>query len=208
MERRMSNARVRAACLGDKPAIVNALTTAFDRDDAFNYTLRQDARREQAQQLAWRTLFDRFFPFGMTYVVNDDEGASLWCKHDQLERPLFRELLLLPSYVRWCGLARVARGARAFERMLAAHPRDPHLYLFAIGITPAAQGHGLGASLLGHTLQICDFERTPAYLEATSPQNKALYLRHGFEVTREFAMGDDGPLLTGMWREPSTRISP
>jgi hypothetical protein len=32
-------------------------------------------------------------------------------------------------------------------------------------------------------LQMCDRDRVPAYLEATSERNKQLYLRHGLEVT-------------------------
>jgi hypothetical protein len=51
-------------------------------------------------------------------------------------------------------------------------------------------------------LSRCDAEGVPAYLEASSPRNRALYERHGFEVTQEFRVGADAPPIWGMWRDP------
>jgi predicted GNAT family N-acyltransferase len=56
--------------------------------------------------------------------------------------------------------------------------------------------------LLREVLQRCDRDRTPAYLEATSPENVRLYRRHGFEVTGEICL-PDGPSLWPMWRAPN-----
>jgi hypothetical protein len=42
----------------------------------------------------------------------------------------------------------------------------------------------------------------PAYLEASTPRNRALYERHGFTVTEEFVLGKGSPPLWRMWREP------
>jgi hypothetical protein len=52
-------------------------------------------------------------------------------------------------------------------------------------------------------LDRCDAEKVPAYLEATSPRNRALYERHGFEVTEEFTLGPESPPLWRMWRPPN-----
>ena len=51
-------------------------------------------------------------------------------------------------------------------------------------------------------LQRCDAERMPAYLESSSARSRALYERHGFEVTEEFSFGPDAPPLWRMWRDP------
>jgi hypothetical protein len=50
-------------------------------------------------------------------------------------------------------------------------------------------------------LDIADAAGEPAYLEATSSRSRALYERHGFEVTRELRCGDSPPLWA-MWRDP------
>jgi hypothetical protein len=51
-------------------------------------------------------------------------------------------------------------------------------------------------------LERCDSERMPAYLNAGSPRSRELYKRHGFHVTEEFRLPDDGPPLWRMWRDP------
>ena len=45
-------------------------------------------------------------------------------------------------------------------------------------------------------------KRIPAYLEASTPRNRALYLRHGFVVLDEMRLPGGGPPLWRMWREP------
>jgi hypothetical protein len=52
--------------------------------------------------------------------------------------------------------------------------------------------------------QYADRCGAPAYLEDTSPRNRALHERHGFQVTGELALAG-GPPLWAMWREPATR---
>ena len=61
------------------------------------------------------------------------------------------------------------------------HLREPHYYIPYVGVAPAAQGQGLGTALMRPTLERCDHERLPAYLEATSKRNATLYERLGFE---------------------------
>jgi predicted N-acetyltransferase YhbS len=69
-------------------------------------------------------------------------------------------------------------------------------------VVPAAQGRGLGSALRRPVLDRADQAGLPAYLEATSPHNTALYERHGFRPAAPFAV-DDGPALWPMWRDPT-----
>ena len=48
----------------------------------------------------------------------------------------------------------------------------------------------------------CDRDGLPAYLEATTPRNRAFYEPHGFAVTEEFRLGQASPPLWRMWRKP------
>ena len=72
-------------------------------------------------------------------------------------------------------------------------------------IQPAVQGLGLGSALMRATLVGVDAAGEPAYLEATSPDNRRLYERHGFEVVRELPL-PGGPSLYAMWREPAAAV--
>ena len=81
-----------------------------------------------------------------------------------------------------------------FEQADHHHPREAHWYLPFIDIDPDHQRQGHGSSLLEHGLARCDRDRLPAYLEASTPRNRALYERYGFEVTAELKAGDSPPL--------------
>jgi hypothetical protein len=48
--------------------------------------------------------------------------------------------------------------------------------------------------LLRHALERCDRDRLPAYLDATSPRNRALYARHGFEELGVIQAGSSPPM--------------
>ena len=50
-------------------------------------------------------------------------------------------------------------------------------------------------------LQRCDRNGVPAYLEATSDRNRALYECHGFRAHGAIPL-PDGPALWRMWRDP------
>jgi GNAT superfamily N-acetyltransferase len=67
---------------------------------------------------------------------------------------------------------------------------------------PEGQGRGLGSRLIVPVLRRCDRESMPAFLEASTERNGALYERHGFAVSGRFSMPGRGPELRQMWREP------
>jgi GNAT superfamily N-acetyltransferase len=87
------------------------------------------------------------------------------------------------------------------EEMGRFHPSEPHWYLPLIGTDPARQGKGYGSALLRHALAICDQEKMPAYLEATSARSVPLYQRHGFEGLGTIQIGTSPP-ITPMLRKP------
>ena len=53
-------------------------------------------------------------------------------------------------------------------------------YLSIVGISPAAQGRGLGRELLEADLRRADEAGVPTYLETFSPRNKRFYERMGY----------------------------
>ena len=79
-------------------------------------------------------------------------------------------------------------------QMAEFHPKDPHWYLPLIGVDCSRQSRGFGSALLAHALERCDRDHLPAYLEASSPRNKALYERHGFEVIGVIQAGSSPPM--------------
>ena len=81
------------------------------------------------------------------------------------------------------------------------HPTEQHWYLPLMGVDATSQNRGYGSALLRHALERCDGNQVPAYLEATSPRNKALYGRHGFEELGVIQAGSSPPMWP-MQRNP------
>ena len=51
-------------------------------------------------------------------------------------------------------------------------------------------------------LERCDSSGCRPTSTPDRPRSRDLYMRHGFEVTEEFRLPDEGPPLWRMWREP------
>ncbi|GAA2141058.1 hypothetical protein GCM10009844_11270 [Nocardioides koreensis] len=98
------------------------------------------------------------------------------------------------------GAAELDRIAALTGEMDAHHPHAPHLYLWFLGVHASRRGQGWGGRLLEARLARADEQSLPSYLEATSPRNRALYERHGFEVIGEIST-EGSPPMWQMWRD-------
>lgn len=96
----------------------------------------------------------------------------------------------------------VVRAARLLPAVERRHLREPHYYFAHIGVAPHSQGKGLGSALMRSTLDRCDREGLPAYLEASSERSAALYERLGFRITSELRVAGSPPLQL-MLRPPT-----
>lgn len=187
---------VRPATTAEVPALADALARAFDDDPLAEFAHPRASSRPR--RLAWffagrlRTLV----PEEMCFCDPDRRGAALWAAHDRWEPPLREQLRMLRLVNR-----RAPFVAAGFTRMERLHPQEPHYYLSTLGVSPEAQGQGLGSRLMAPMLERCDHEGVPAYLESSKQRNVAFYGRHGFRVTREMRF-PRGPKLWLMWRDP------
>ncbi len=134
---------------------------------------------------------------GTAHVIGDFLGVAIWLQPGVgLDEEAMGEIFA--KHVKEPHLSAVNA---LFEAMADYHPQEPHWYLPLMGVDPAYWRRGLGSALLQHALSVCDRNRTPAYLEATSPASARLYQRHGFEVLGEIVIGSSPPLFP-MIRNP------
>jgi len=106
------------------------------------------------------------------------------------------------GFVRVFGV-RMPRAIRLQSFLSGNHIQEPHYYIRYVGVTTLLQGQGLGTALLGPTLDRCDRERLPAYLEASSERSAAMYERSGFVHLGELQVPDGGPRIWPMRRPPA-----
>ncbi len=135
----------------------------------------------------------------------DDLGATQWMPHGgDKSLSTVSQLALVADILRCNGSAGLNRLVQAEEAMALHRPKDPHMYLFTIGVRREARGKGLGHKLLAGMLSQCDRENMPIYLENSKPENHGFYASHGFEQIKIFQPGKDAPPMESMWRVPKS----
>jgi GNAT superfamily N-acetyltransferase len=185
---------LRRATPADVERLSAALAAAFQDDPVFGWLLPDESRR--LERLA------RFFTLELRHVVLQRgevwtaapmAGASLELPPDSWRIPFRTQLMHGPAFVRVFG-SRLPRTMALLTLMERRHVREPHYYIPYVGVAPESQGAGLGTALLAPTLDRCDSEGVPAYLEATSERNAALYGRLGFTAIGELRLRGSPPL--------------
>lgn len=191
---------MRPATAADVKPLAAVMARAFYDDPPFKWMLPNPKTRLKQSRRFFAALArgEALARGGVDIVFVDTEvaGAAIWRPPGHWETEHLRTAL---SIVRAFG--RRTRAAAALAQAIArAHPRDPHWYLFAIGVDPACQGTGVASALLRSRLDQCDHDGLPAYLEASKAASVPLYQHFGFEPTGNPALPDGAPPLTAMWR--------
>ena len=193
------------ATAADIDSVSQDLSAAFVADPVFAWFSRADTRRDAARLKFFRHLLTELV-VGVGEVLRPSTGgaAAVWMPSESLgPNPLNKELLALPMLLGLTGWSRFWRLLQLREAMDRRHPMDrPHAYLWFLGVTPQAQGHGVGSRLLKSKTDRLDAEGRAAFLETATTRNVALYRRHGFEVVAEYRPSADGPMNWAMWRDP------
>jgi GNAT superfamily N-acetyltransferase len=160
----------------DRDRAITTLTLAFAGDPVVRWLLEDP----YVFTRYWPRIVEAFggaaFEAGTALAVQGFAGVALWFPPGVHSDDALLSALLDES---------AAEAARPdldgfFGQMADFHPSFEHWYLPLTGVDPPAQGRGLGSVLLRHTLERCDRDGVPAYLEATSPRSRDLYARNGF----------------------------
>jgi GNAT superfamily N-acetyltransferase len=202
---------VRLAGPADVEPLAEVMARAFYDDPPFVWMLPEPRTRHvRARRLFAAILRDGGLGHGGVQVAVEDGavvGGAIWLPPGRWNPPAIRQLLSLPRYVRALG-RRFGPASTLSAALAGAHPREPHWYLYAIGVEPARQGQGIAGSLLRSRLGRCDLEGQPAYLESSKPANVPLYEHFGFRPTGTPALPPGAPVITAMWRSPAESAPP
>jgi ribosomal protein S18 acetylase RimI-like enzyme len=169
---------------------VGVLARAFDADEIITLFLNEPGRRRLGYELFFRAMLGEHLRYGSVWTAILDGrivAIAVWRPPDatgpkRVDRwrwaaANFGMRLLFPGRART-----LLAGFSAAEQF---HPREPHWYLFFVGVDPPYQGRGLGARLLRPVLDQADNEQRLCYLETPTRLNQPFYRRLGFELTAE-----------------------
>lgn len=194
---------VRKATEDELPRVAAALAEAFYDDPQFMWIVPDDKRRLDILERAFLLFLRKiWFRQDECYTTDGVVGACVWERPGEWKIGVLPQLRMAPAMIAIFGRY-TPRMVRAITAVESNHPTELHYYLPFVGVVNDWQGRGIGAALMGPILERCNRDRMPAYLEASTPRNRALYERHGFVVTEEFHLGKDSPPIWRMWREPA-----
>jgi GNAT superfamily N-acetyltransferase len=179
----------RTATADDLGRLATALAAAFQDDPVFGWLMPDAATRPARLRRFFGHELRHVLARGQAWTASETAGAVLALPPGRWRTPPYVALLQARPFGR-----KLPRAAGLLAAIEWRHLRSPHYYLAYIGVAPEAQGQGRGSSLMRPTLDRCDAERLPAYLEASSERNAALYERLGFALTAELRFAGSPPL--------------
>jgi ribosomal protein S18 acetylase RimI-like enzyme len=190
----------RKANADDVDRLKLVLAEAFNEDPVFNWLMPDETSRPARLRRFFEIELRRLvLVHGCAWTSSELAGAALSLPPGAWSTPP-RVALLQGS----CFGIRLHRPAGLLALIERRHLRKRHYYFAYIGVAPEAQGQGLGSRLMRPTLDRCDKENLPAYLEASSERNAALYERLGFKLQSEVRFAGSPPLRL-MVRPPLPR---
>jgi len=139
---------------------------------------------------------------GAVYTVGEEDNqlaAAVWFDPGPFpDIPEYDEGLAAA-----CG-PNLARFVELDTVMHEAHPPSPdHAYLALMVVCESERNRGIGSIMLDEHHRLLDADGVPAYLEASGPPARRLYLRHEYVDSGEpFGPAGLNEFLP-MWREPA-----
>lgn len=191
---------MRQAEIGEIARLSATLADAMAADPIYRWLIPGGRRLDRRLRRLFAVELEHYvFPGGRVFTTDDVRGVSLELPPDGwgMVVPLSGAVGFLRAF--GTRLPRASRLQRFFERN---HLQEPHYYVRALGVATCFQGQGLGTALLRCTLERCDEEGMPAYLEASTERSAALYERLGFVHLGELTV-PDGPRFWPMHRPPA-----
>ena len=193
-------AEVRTATRDEIPRLAETLASAFDDDPVFMWLTPERNRLERLRRFFARQLVNAM-RHDAVFTSDGFDGVAIWLPPDKWKVPAGDLVRMTPTMIGAFG-GRLPRVLGALSLIEKKHPQDPpHWYLEFLGTRRDVQRKGIGSAVIGSMLERCDREGTPAYLEASSPENVPFYRRHGFDVREELQL-KGGPPVWAMMREP------
>ena len=168
-------ARIRTAHRNDLPDIIRVMNAGFEDDPTASWGC-PDQNFETVHSRVVGILAEPALAAGTVHVFEDFSAAAVWyppgAEIDEDEIGSLLEEHPLEG--------RMQRVLDLFAACEEFRPSVPYWELELLAVDPGRQGHGLGADLLSHGLEVFGAGEMPVYLESSNPRNLSFYKRHGF----------------------------
>lgn len=160
-----------------------AITADAFRNDPFNNWMFKSQHRKH--QMFTALAKHVYAPRGFCQIYEENgegQAATMWMMPGgNIKEPISGLFSLMKAFALDDGISGMKRGLATGKAMETHHPKEPHVYLFTVGVKGSARGRGLGRQMIEPVLEACDRTNTMAYLENSNPANERVYNSLGFE---------------------------
>jgi ribosomal protein S18 acetylase RimI-like enzyme len=140
---------------------------------------------------------DAFFRAGLvmmkgpTFVATDGFdvlGLVHWVRSPHCQLSAIEKLRVMPVMIGAFGFRSALKVGSWLTSWSAHDPRETHVHLGPIGVSPDAQRRGIGQRLMEHYCGAIDLTADAGYLETDRPANVRFYERFGFALVNEITV--------------------
>jgi ribosomal protein S18 acetylase RimI-like enzyme len=186
-------------------AAAHLLARAFENDPLMVYVLPYAHRRKRLLPVLFGVVVRYCLRYGAVYTTSGLEGVICCLPPGQtttIGRLALTSLSEPPLQLGVTGLRRFLRASSASDYARKRAAPGAHWYIWALGVDPACQGHGLGGQLVQAVLWQAKAQGKPCYLDTENPRNVAFYQPYGFRQVSETVIAGSGVSLYAMLWEP------
>lgn len=174
---------------------------AFWDDPLFNFFEPDLLRQQRAMPGYFQAVIGDCARHGVVHAATIDgsvAGVAAWLPAGvplpmNGRRALAQARHALPTTLR---SSKRREALRMLNELPKHHPHAEHWYLAILATDPLHQGRGLGSRLITPTLERCDADGLPVYLETQKEANLGYYRRFRFEVTETIEVRGCPPIYT------------
>lgn len=173
----------------DKGRVIDILSQSFTDNKSVNYTVKQDAKREDRLKNLMGYSFEICQLFGDVFFSDDKKACALIVYPDK-KKTSFKSVWLDLKVVFSCiGFSNLAKAMKREAAIKEGHPPALLSYLWFIGVRPPDQGKGAGSLLLSEIIDKGKVEGRIICLETSTEKNLPWYKKFGFEIYKELYFG-------------------
>jgi GNAT superfamily N-acetyltransferase len=183
----------------DTCVLSHVIAGAFASLDVSQWLVPDPDARRAILPAYFSIYVERAFADGLIYTTPARDAAALWILADGPGEP--------PEGYHDRLAAVTGRHVDRFrvldEEFGRHHPAGvAHEYLAILAVRPDRQRLGIGTALMNARHALLDRDGTPAYLEASDPDKRAIYLKHGYADYGSPIELPGGPRMYPMMRQP------
>lgn len=195
-----------------KHQATEVLTAAFLEDPLFQHLFPDVNERSASLKRLFGAVVGYSLKFGIAHTTASVDGVACWLSPGNTKITFWRMLqaglefqravIKLQADTRNRMLEAMAYMDEIHNRLMAGPDMDFHWYLWALGVSPSAQGQGHGGKLIQPILARSDLSKNFCYLETLNERNVAFYQQWGFDVGNEAIVPEIELRVWSMIREP------